>query len=178
MQNLVTELDQVFFLMLNKCHHPVIDHFFRLVTSHFFSLPLYIFLILFIRKNLGWYGVMLFVLTIAIADQCSATLLKPLFGRYRPCYAMDMLSIHLVGTHKGLYGFPSSHASNTFAFAMLFWKIFKWNYKYSYLFFIWATIVSYGRIYGGVHYPLDILGGAILGSGIGMSTYQVYKRSK
>ncbi|TSJ81369.1 MAG: phosphatase PAP2 family protein [Candidatus Cardinium sp.] len=168
------KLDQALFLVLNKWNHPAMDLFFTLKTSTFFWAPLYILLLFFIRKALAWKGVMLFILTIVISDQCSATWLKPLFARYRPCYAMD--EIHLVGTYKGIYGFPSAHASNTYAFAMLFWRIFKAKYKFSGLFFMWATIVSYGRIYGGVHYPLDVFSGAILGCCIGLLMDQAYQK--
>lgn len=174
---IVNRLDQTWFLILNKWHHPAMDIFFTLVTSTIFWTPLYILLIFFIRKTLGWHGVVLFILTIVLSDQCSATWLKPLFARYRPCYAMPISQIHLVGTYKGIYGFPSSHASNTYAFAMLFWRIFKTQYTFSGLFFIWATIVSYGRIYGGMHYPLDVFSGAMVGCCVGLLMDQVYQRS-
>lgn len=174
---IVNSLDQALLLALNKWHHPTIDLFFTLVTSTFFWIPLYVLLLLFIRKALGWNGVMLFVLTIVIADQCSATWLKPFFARYRPCYTLPISQIHLVGSYKGLYGFPSSHASNTYAFAMLFWRIFKAKYPFSYLFFSWATIVTYGRIYGGVHYPLDVFSGAIIGCCIGLLMHQLYQKA-
>ncbi|MEF2232592.1 MAG: phosphatase PAP2 family protein [Candidatus Cardinium sp.] len=176
MMHTIHRLDQALLLMLNKGHHPVTDHFFTLITDTFFWIPLYIFLLFFIRNTLGWYGVVLFILTIVLSDQSSATWLKPFFARYRPCYVIPQ--VHLVGTHQGLYGFPSAHASNTYAFAMLFWRIFKTKYKYSGLFFIWATIVSYGRIYGGVHYPLDICAGAMVGCCIGLLMDQLYSKSK
>ncbi|WP_342265738.1 phosphatase PAP2 family protein [Cardinium endosymbiont of Philonthus spinipes] len=172
---IVYRLDQILFLAINKWHHSTTDVFFELITSTLFYIPLYILLIAFFKKTLGWHGVMLFSLTIIISDQCSATWLKPLFARYRPCYAMSQL--HLVGTYNGIYGLPSSHASNTYAFAMLFWRIFKTNYKFSGLFFIWATIVSYGRIYGGMHYPLDVLSGAMVGCCIGLLMDRCYQKS-
>ena len=119
-------------------------------------------------------GILLFCLTIIISDQCSSSLLKPFFERYRPCYEANMPWIHLIGEHIGIYGFPSSHASNTFAFSTLFWKIFNPKYKHSYIFFIWSIIISYGRIYGGMHYPLDVMVGAMLGIAIGCLAYIVY----
>lgn len=174
---IVDSLDRALFFVLNQWHHFTIDLFFILVTSAFFWIPLYVLLIWLIKKELGWNGVICFILTIIIADQCSATWLKPFFARYRPCCILPTIEIHLVGTYKGLYGFPSSHASNTYAFAMLFWRIFKEKYKFSYLFFIWATIVSYGRIYGGVHYPLDVFAGALLGCCIGQLMHVVYRKA-
>lgn len=160
--------DEALFLRLNQWHHPFMDMFFILVTDTFFWIPLYVALTFFVQKQLGWRGIALFILTIAIADQSSAAWLKPFCMRYRPCHAIASRAIHLVGNYQGLYGFPSTHATNTFAFATLFWVAFKDRYPFSYLFFIWATIVSYGRIYGGVHYPLDVLCGAIFGFCIGL----------
>lgn len=178
MKAFLNELDQALFLMLNKCHHPIVDRFFRLATSVSFWVPLYIFLTAFIKKNLGWSGVLFFIATIIISDQSSASLCKPFFERYRPCYQVNIQLMHLVGEHEGVYGFPSSHASNTFSFSMLFWKVFRLKRKHTFLFFIWAAIVSYGRIYGGMHYPLDVICGAILGICVGALNYQLYRRSK
>lgn len=178
MQIFFNELDKALFLILNQCHHPIFDHFFRHITTVYFWVPLYIFLFFFIKNRLGWPGVLFFTATIVISDQFSASVCKPFFAKYRPCYQIDISLLHLVGDHEGLYGFPSSHASNTFSFSMTFWKTFKPKYRYAFLFFIWATIISYGRIYGGMHYPLDILCGAILGIGIGILSHQFYKRSR
>ncbi|WP_419241703.1 phosphatase PAP2 family protein [Cardinium endosymbiont of Nabis limbatus] len=174
-QTTVHKLDQTLLLILNQWNHPGMDLFFKLITSTFFWTPLYSLLLFLIRKALGWKGVVFFALTIVISDQISATWLKPLFARYRPCYLISQL--HLIGSHTGLYGFPSSHAANTYAFAMLFWRIFKNRYRFSGLFFIWATIVSYGRIYGGVHYPLDVLAGAIVGCCVGIFMHHIYQKS-
>ena len=174
---IVDSMDHALFLILNQCNHFSIDLFFELVTSTFFWTPLYILLIWLIKKSLGWNGILCFILTITIADQFSATWLKPLFARYRPCCMLPITEVHLIGTYKGLYGFPSSHASNTYAFAMLFWRIYKNKYPFSYLFFIWATIISYGRIYGGVHYPLDIFAGAVVGCCIGQLMHKAYQKT-
>ncbi|WP_339044738.1 phosphatase PAP2 family protein [Cardinium endosymbiont of Tipula unca] len=178
MKTFFNELDQALLLMLNKCHHPIIDYFFRLVTSVSFWVPLYVFLLAFIKKKLGWPGVCFFIATITISDQSSASLFKPFFERYRPCYQVNIPLIHLVGEHEGIYGFPSSHASNTFSFAMLFWKVFRLKHKHTRLFFVWAAIVSYGRIYGGMHYPLDVICGAMLGICVGALNYRLYRSSK
>ncbi len=175
MLTILNRFDQTWFLILNQLHHPVMDIIFLLVTNSFFWTPLYIWLIFFIKKRLGWDAVLLFIFTIVISDQSSATWLKPFFAKYRPCYVMPITEIHLLGSYKGIYGFPSSHASNTYAFAMLFWRTFKTLYPFSWLFFIWATIVSYGRIYGGVHYPSDILFGAIVGCSIGWWVHRFYE---
>ncbi|MDD9139988.1 MAG: phosphatase PAP2 family protein [Candidatus Cardinium sp.] len=173
---LIKQWDQDLFILLNQWNHPLLDLFFKRITHTLFWLPLYIFLFFFIKKRIGLSGVALFLAMLTLSDQCVAGFIRPLLGRLRPCYAADIACVHLVGVHTGMYGFPSAHASNTFAFAMLFWKLFKQSYTYRYLFFIWAALVSYGRIYGGMHYPLDVGCGALLGVGIGMAMYQVYKK--
>ena len=173
---LLTKCDQTLFLIINKSHHPIIDLFFKRITNTFFWIPLYIILIIFIQQRLGWRGVLFFIIMLILSDQCSSTLLKPFIARHRPCYAAHMTHIHLVGTHIGMYGFPSSHASNTFAFAMLFWKLFHTTCQPAYLFFIWSTLISYGRIYGGMHYPLDVISGAILGCLIGKMMYHLHQK--
>lgn len=170
----LTKADQALFACVNNAHHPYLDQFFNCTTNTLFGLPIYLLLYFFIKRNIGWKGIALFCFTIVLSDQCSATLLKPFFQRYRPCYEAHIQQVHLVGMYQGVYGFPSSHASNTFAFALLFWRLFKDRYRYSFLSFSWATIVSYGRIYEGVHYPLDCIGGALLGMGIGLWMHQIH----
>ncbi|WP_250238238.1 phosphatase PAP2 family protein [Cardinium endosymbiont of Oedothorax gibbosus] len=164
----IKALDQALFFILNNVSHPSMDLLFKWITCTTFWIPLYLFLFFFIKTNLGWRGLLSLSLAILIADQSTSSLLKPFFARYRPCYAPNLPPIHLVGAHIGLYGFPSSHASNTFAFAIFFWKSLRKRYKYTYLFFPWATLISYGRIYGGMHYPLDVICGALLGIAIGL----------
>ncbi|AWN82067.1 phosphatase PAP2 family protein [Candidatus Cardinium hertigii] len=174
----IKQWDQTLFILLNQSNHPLLDLFFKCITHTLCWLPLYIYLFFFLKKQMGLGGVLLFIGMLILSDQCAAGFMRPLLGRLRPCYAADIACVHLVGVHTGIYGFPSAHASNTFAFAMLFWKLFKKVYKYSYLFFIWASLIAYGRIYGGMHYPLDVICGALLGVGVGMSVYQVYKKIK
>ena len=175
----IQALDSALFVVVNHATHPLADLFFYWVTDRLFWIPLYVVLFFFIKKNRGWQGVLVFSVTIVISDQCSASLLKPFFARYRPCYddhLLSMHSIHLIGEHIGIYGFPSSHASNTFAFATLFWRVFYTHYTYSYLFFIWSTLIAYGRVYGGMHYPLDVIVGAILGISIGLLAFKTINR--
>lgn len=174
----IQALDQSLFIALNHTNHPFADLFFYWVTDRVFWMPLYVVLFFFIKKNRGWPGVLVFSVALVISDQCSASLLKPFFARYRPCYDDQLLSIHsihLIGKHIGSYGFPSSHASNTFAFATLFCKVFHTHYTHTYLFFIWSTIISYGRIYGGMHYPLDVIVGALLGIAIGLLAFKAIR---
>jgi undecaprenyl-diphosphatase len=110
-----------------------------------------------------WYLLFL-ALTILLADNISSSLFKPLVERLRPTHDPSLMKlIHTVhGYTGGLYGFVSSHAANTFG-AALFTSLLLRNRRLSFVFFAWAILTSYSRMYLGVHFPLDILGGMVVG---------------
>jgi undecaprenyl-diphosphatase len=130
-------------------------------------IPLYVLLLYLIYridpKNTLWIlgGVML---TILLADQVSSGLMKPYFERLRPCHDPRWEGMmHVYGRCGGLYGFVSSHAANTFGLAtFLTLKLGKKQKAIAWL-FLYALVVSYTRIYLGVHYPLDLFFGALVG---------------
>jgi undecaprenyl-diphosphatase len=161
------KIDQQLFLWLNSHHNEFFDGFMLLVTNKTTWYPLYAviiaFLIFKLRKDF-WLFVLVISLTITIADQVSSGFLKPTVERLRPCKNETIADqIHIPGGCGGLYGFTSSHASNHFAVAMLLALIGrKWS-KWVYLFFPWAAIIAYSRVYVGVHYPGDIIVGGIIG---------------
>lgn len=146
------------------------------------SIPLYFFLVLFALINFGWRvwpWVLFFILTVALTDQLSSQLIKGLVQRPRPCNDEEMRFFvkALLGGCSGTYSFPSSHATTHFGMACFIYFTMKPYFKkWGYLFFFWAATVAYGQVYVGVHYPLDVLGGAILGSLIGMMTASVFNR--
>lgn len=110
------------------------------------------------------------VIVIILADQISVNLFKEVFLRLRPCHNPEIKDlVHTInGACGGKYGFVSSHASNTFALAVFVGSVFKKQVEWMlFTMFLWAAIVSYSRIYVGVHYPGDVLVGALLGSLIG-----------
>lgn len=110
------------------------------------------------------------VALIFLSDKVSVYLFKDVFLRYRPCHNLDISHlVHLVDGCGGKYGFVSSHAANTFALATYLGVVLKKHFPKMLLWMlIWAAVVSYSRIYLGVHYPADIVVGAILGVGIGL----------
>lgn len=116
---------------------------------------------------------------ILFADQITSGFMKPFFERFRPCHEPDLSgTVYIVEKCGGKYGFASSHAANTFGLATFIYLVFNTLYRYAGWLFLWALIVSYSRIYLGVHYPLDILVGGIIGILIAWIIYQIMIRIK
>ena len=172
------ETDKELFLYLNSLHNTWLDVVMYWVTDRFFWIPFYvgiiIFLILKFGKKVSLILLMVGIL-IFIADRVSSGIFKPFFERLRPCHELDIQHIvHLVRGCGGKYGFVSSHAANTFALVTFLWLLLRKRVKFIGWAFLWAFLVSYSRIYVGVHYPLDILVGAILGIFFAWLVYLLY----
>ncbi len=165
----LNDIDTALFLFLNGLHHPVSDFLFFWISNKYIWIPLYTYLAwyLFTRERKDFFVLLISVaLAITISDQLASTVLKNLVMRPRPCHEASLSGlVHTVYGHcGGLYGFVSSHASNAFAlcaFMLTLMKGARWKFRY-YLVF-WACLHSYSRIYLGVHYPGDIIGGALVG---------------
>ena len=135
----------------------------------YFWIPVYLFLLIFIPSNFkgrGWWWLVLFLCTVSLCDMTSTNLFKDVFKRLRPCSDPEFLQhVRLVIDRcGGMYSFTSNHAANhfgmaTFIFVTLRPVIKKWVW----LAYLWAAIIGYAQVYVGVHYPLDILGGATIG---------------
>ena len=119
---------------------------------------------------------MFLTLGIVVSDQLS-NVFKYGFERLRPCHDSTLIPYMRSVECGGKYGFYSAHASNTFLVASFLSPLLKKKYIYlSSLLFIWASVVAYSRIYLGVHFPLDILAGAIMGMVIGTVTAYFVQR--
>jgi undecaprenyl-diphosphatase len=131
-------------------------------------LPLYLLLLAGLlrtyRKDF-WMPLAGVALALLFTDQITSGLMKPFFERLRPSQEPSLAGIiHLVDDYKGgLYGFASSHAANTFGVAMFFWLLLRNRWRWVSLLFVWAASMTYTRIYLGVHYPGDVLVGAVVG---------------
>ncbi|MBK7884196.1 MAG: phosphatase PAP2 family protein [Chitinophagaceae bacterium] len=135
--------------------------------------PLYFFLLLLITinfKNNGWWWVIFGACTAIITDFVSSSIIKQNIIRIRPCNDPDIASWVrvLVGYRPQSSSFTSSHAANHFGIATYYFITLKEKFKWwPYLFFFWAFSISIAQVYVGVHYPIDITCGALIGILIG-----------
>lgn len=153
------------------------------ISNRFIWIPLYIFLAYRIYKKHGkksWLIVLFAIIAVALSDQLASHLVKNIFMRYRPSHNLILSSqLHFVDDYVGgLYGFASSHASNTFSLTIFFMLLMPKNYKLIAGLFCWAVIVCYSRMYLGVHYPSDIFGGALIGVMSACIAYRLYLITK
>jgi membrane-associated phospholipid phosphatase len=144
-------------------------------------IPLYIFLLLFVIINFGKKGLwwcVTFSAMAGVSDIVSSHIVKQIFDRPRPCRD-EFVSQHirLLARTCGLNGsFTSSHATNHFAMAVFIYMTLRFTSRWWGLAFLWAGIISYVQIYVGVHYPSDVLGGALLGCLIGYGAASFFNR--
>ena len=171
------ELDKKILIFLNGFHSPLLDPVMLLITKTFFWIPLYAFLIFLLFKNYrkeAWFILIGATITILLCDQITSTFMKPFFARLRPSQDPSVQTLlHLVdGYRGGLYGFASGHAANTMGVAFFVWLSMRSVYRWIGLIFIWAIVMTYTRIYLGVHYPGDILVGGVIGLFCGWIGYK------
>ena len=174
------DLDRAFFLWLNSLGSPDYDWFWMMMTHRASNIVVYLILLGFIGYKNSWKmaGYLLFVtgLLILCTDQLT-NLFKVQVGRLRPCHDNDIKSlIRLVKLNcGGKFSFFSGHASNSFALAVFFGYIIKVYIKNILYFLLFiASLIAYSRVYIGVHFPLDIFCGAIVGIINGYIFYKIW----
>ena len=177
----ILRLDSKLFLYLNNLGTSKFDIFWISLSKIEANILMYLFLILLlfyiqkIRPKLIYILYLFFViaLMIAITDQ-GANIFKDSFQRLRPCYNESIIdSLRLVKENcGGKYGFFSAHASNSFSLAIFFGLLFINRISYIIMItIVYASLISYSRIYLGVHYPIDIIFGSFFGIFVGFVMY-------
>ncbi|HAJ98769.1 MAG TPA: phosphatase PAP2 family protein [Bacteroidales bacterium] len=181
MLEFLNQIDTAVFLFLNGLNSPFMDNVMFYISNRFTWIPFYLVLIYLIIRNYKLNGlvvVLLAIVTITLSDQISDAMKDNLF-RPRPCHEPDLQGmVHIVRGHcGGAYGFVSSHASNAFALATFMIFFLKPYYKVIVpIMLTFAVLKAYSRVYLGVHYPGDIIFGALLGILIGYSVIWFWKK--
>jgi len=164
----IIELDKVIFRIIHSgCKNDFFDSFFPIFRNSNTWVPLYVFLLTFIlvnyKKNRGWW-LLIAVATAVASDFISSDLIKGNFFRLRPCHDSSLANL-LVTYCPQSSSFTSSHAMNHFCFAtFLYFTLHDAALIWRRLALIWAGLICFGQVYVGVHFPLDVLAGGILGA--------------
>lgn len=179
----IEQIDQWLFVKINSGFtNSFFDNLMPFLRTGPNWAPLYLFLGVFVLLNFkgkGVWWIVFFAATAALTDMTGTYLFKHNIERLRPCNDPDFL-IHvrlLLKNCSGGSSFISNHAANHFGLATFFFittqSFFK---KWAAVGFIWAALVAYSQVYVGVHYPLDVLAGALLGLILGTLTATLFNK--
>ena len=176
------QLDRQLFTVINENgSSSILDIILPFVRESQFWIPFYLFMLLFMTMNfgrLGWWWVLAFILTAALADIISSHIIKEAIFRVRPCRDPSLAGevIFRVNYCPKSSSFTSSHATSHFALSMFIWLTLKRVSKWWRMIFVWAAAICYTQVYVGVHYPLDVVCGGLVGCGIGAFMAYMYRR--
>ncbi len=164
-------------LWINSHTSPFLDQLMLFASAKLTWTPFYLFIIFLIIKKykLKTLIILLFiVLTVTLTDQTSVQLFKNVFLRLRPCHQPDIMDkLRMIKGCGGQYGFVSSHAANSFGIVVFISLLLQKRWV-TYMMIAWGLLVIYSRVYLGVHFPFDVIGGSILGAVIGLITIRLY----
>lgn len=177
----INRIDTSMLIWLNRHHCELLDFLMPMFTNWCFWIPLYVMCICYIYKNkgirLGIIIILCCMVSVAISDWLGGSVLRILIGRLRPSNLENEISglVHTVNGYRGgRFGFPSCHAANVSALIVMLSLFIR---KRFFIIFgiVWLLFICYTRIYLGVHYPGDIIGGVLLGLCVSLFVYVVYR---
>lgn len=175
----LVEADTNLLLLINGMHSEFFDSFMSAYSGKLIWIPLYASILYVIFRNFSWKMALLCVvavaLTITFADQVCSSAIRPVVERLRPSRTPELADlVHIVdGYRGGRYGFPSCHAANTFGLACFLGLLLRKRWLTVYM-VVWALLTCYSRAYLGVHYPGDLLVGALVGSAGAVLMYSLF----
>lgn len=181
----ILDWDRTVFLALNFDGGQTLDRFFWIISGKLTWIPFYLLIMFLIWRRYGWKHTLLAAIFMAVAviavDQ-ACNVLKDAIAKLRPTHSPGLEGlIHLVRSPDGsyykgyMYGSVSAHAATTFAIAA-FSSVLIRSRIFTVIAILWALLICYSRIYIGAHYPLDIIAGAILGTGTGIFMIWPFRR--
>jgi membrane-associated phospholipid phosphatase len=178
------EVDKALFKAINggNWHNDAIDTVMLFIRNRDTWWPLYLFLLLFAILNLkkkAFWWILFGASTVIISNYISSDLIKENFFRLRPCndpLLADSIRI-LVNYRPQSSSFTSSHATNHFAMGSFFYfTLNRYIGKWALLFILWASLVCFAQVYVGVHFPLDVIGGGLIGFIFGYLTAKLFNK--
>ena len=169
--------DESLFFLINELNNPVTDPVMFLVSEKMVWVPFYVAIAAFLFWKFrvkAWAILALIGLSVIASDFLTSGIMKPAFERFRPCHDPDIMhQVHTVSGCGGRFGFASSHAANTFALATFLFLLLRHYYWGIFFIFLWSGVISFSRIYLGVHYPGDVIVGAMVGIFFAMVFYLI-----
>lgn len=177
----LVHLDRELFTFINSvASSPSVDWLFKSLRNALTWIPLYAFVLYWVlsrHRKYAWQFILFTLVVFAVTDFVSASVLKPMFARLRPCHdpVLQPVLRDLVGC-GGQYGMPSSHASNHFGLASFWYFTITWMSKRRWWWlWLWAILVCYAQVYVGKHFPGDIIVGAVFGTCVGILLALLYR---
>jgi membrane-associated phospholipid phosphatase len=182
MPDFLLQFDRHLFYFINHdLANPFFDWIMPWLRNPKFWIPLYLFIIAFCiwkYKKTGVIIIVLMALSAGFADFTSASIIKPIVKRVRPCHDQVVSQTDILRVGCGpAYSFPSTHATDHFAMAffliLLFHKKWRWIWLWAIL---WAGTISFAQVYVGVHFPVDVICGAVYGVLVGCLFAMLFKK--